>query len=185
MTIKKGKASASDGNPLGGPVTEQGKQIVSYNSTRHGLRSKRLLQWEDRNEFIELRQSVSDYLCPVDATEAEVVDGFVIDMWRLRRVMNAEVLHFAKVAHQVMAERARADLRGSYDDGRPLRYGNDSTLPLSPEGLRIDQEASLRGVEGTCLNNINAYQTNIQRAAYRSLEILEKMRKLKGGGGKE
>lgn len=185
MTSKKAKTSAADGNPLGGPVTEEGKQIVSYNSTRHGLRSKRLLQWESRDDFAALRQSVCDYLCPDDVVEAEVVDGFVVDLWRLRRVMHAEVLHFARVAHQVMSERALADSRGSHDNGRALRYGNDSTLPLSPEGLKIDQEASLRGVEGTSLANINAYQTNVQRAAYRSLEILEKMRKLKGGGGKE
>lgn len=54
-----------------GPITQRGKAIASYNSTRHGLLAEKppILASEDLETFQGLVQSLVDYYQPEGAVE--------------------------------------------------------------------------------------------------------------------
>ncbi len=174
MPTKTSKGVAVAQNPRGGPATAEGREVVSYNATRHGLRSGRVLPWESQDEHDAMHAAVAEYLVPADEVEAEIVRGFAGALWRLRRVEQAEALHIEKCMHSVRTKRERmTDPTGA------------RTVPLSPEGFSVHDETFLVGAGGTYLTNIAAYEVSLQRSGRRWLEMLEKLRKLRGGECKE
>jgi len=90
-TQKQVLANQENADKSTGPVTEEGKGVVSQNATKHGILSKEVvLPTESREEYQTVRQKFIDDLKPQGAVEQVLVDKIVIYHWRLQRVLVAE-----------------------------------------------------------------------------------------------
>lgn len=157
----------------GGPATTVGRAVVSYNATKHGLRSRRVLPWEDQNEHDAMHAAIAQYLAPADDVEAELVRNFAEALWRLRRVEHAEAVGFEKAERRA---RQWAEASASLTP-----EGHGGALPVLPP--HAAEAPYLVGLKGKDFLNIAAYETSLQRSARRWLEMLERMRRLRGGTG--
>lgn len=78
-----------------GPVTPEGKAIVSQNAVKHGIFAKDLIITtgdgkEDAQEYRELLDGLIISLNPVGQMECLLVEKISVDYWRLRRVLRFE-----------------------------------------------------------------------------------------------
>jgi len=96
MTTKK-QIEANQKNALvsTGPVTPEGKALVSQNAVKHGIFAKDLLiiagdGKEDEQEYRELLDGLVLSLNPSGQLECLLVEKIAVDYWRLRRVLRFE-----------------------------------------------------------------------------------------------
>ena len=78
-----------------GPVTAEGKALVSQNAVKHGIFAKDILITagdgkEDAQEYKELLDGLIISLNPVGQMECLLVEKIAVDYWRLRRVLRFE-----------------------------------------------------------------------------------------------
>jgi len=84
-----------------GPRTEAGKAVAKRNALKYGVYSNDLilrhgLIREDPDQFEQLHQSLVDDLNPEGAMESILVEKIAVSLWRLRRVLRAELGSFKK-----------------------------------------------------------------------------------------
>src|SRR5215212_2401911 len=111
----------------GGPVTEEGKEIVRWNATRHGIRSpapvvpgvEKQEDWEDH------RDGVLESLSPVGHLENVLAERAALLSWRLNRVIRYETETIA--LYQERVEDDLADRR---------RFGSHVLGAAHPEDVR-------------------------------------------------
>ncbi|HLD70032.1 MAG TPA: hypothetical protein VJA17_04625 [Candidatus Omnitrophota bacterium] len=96
MTTEK-KIEANKKNALvsTGPVTDEGKTIISQNAIKHGIFAKDLIistgdGKEDEQEYRELLDGLVVSLNPAGQMECLLVEKIAVDFWRLRRVLRFE-----------------------------------------------------------------------------------------------
>ncbi len=96
MTTKK-RIEANRKNALvsTGPVTPEGKALVSQNAVKHGIFAKDLIITtgdgkEDAQEYKELLDGLILSLNPSGQMECLLVEKIAADYWRLRRVLRFE-----------------------------------------------------------------------------------------------
>lgn len=119
----------------GGPVTEEGKEIVRWNATRHGIRSpapfipgiERKEDWEER------RDGVLESLQPEGHLELVLAERVALLSWRLNRVTRYETETIA--LSQEKMEDDLADKR---------RFGSYLLGPNHPEDVRRAVQDALR-----------------------------------------
>src|SRR5215211_7224280 len=93
----------------GGPVTEEGKEIVKWNATRHGIRSpapvvpgvEKKEDWEDH------RDGVLESLQPEGHLEFVLAERVALLLWRLHRVTRYETESIALIQERVEDDLAR------------------------------------------------------------------------------
>lgn len=78
-----------------GPITDDGKKIVSKNAVVHGILSREVVistpeLQEHQEDFDRLKQSLTEDYQPFGVTEGILVERIAISYWRLRRVLRAE-----------------------------------------------------------------------------------------------
>ena len=82
-----------------GPKSQQGKDVASRNSLRHGLLAKSAVIMrgpvkENQAEFDELLNGLHDYFCPLGTAEELLVQEIAVSYWMERRAQlyeNAEI----------------------------------------------------------------------------------------------
>lgn len=90
-SAKQLAANKMNANESTGPRTAAGKEIASQNALRHGLFSSRLLlDGESPDEFEELIFDLHENLRPVGAMEQALMERIAINLWRQRRLVEAE-----------------------------------------------------------------------------------------------
>jgi vacuolar-type H+-ATPase subunit H len=132
-------SSSSDTDRLslakGGPATEEGKEVVSWNATRHGIRSpapvvpgvEKIEDWEDH------RDGVLESLSPEGHLELVLAERVALLSWRLNRVTRFETMTIA--LSQEKMEDDLADKR---------RFGSYLLGPSHPEDIRGALQDALR-----------------------------------------
>jgi hypothetical protein len=81
-----------------GPRTPRGKSHASVNALKHGIFARRrLIAGEDVKAYRELSQRVFAETTPRSAVETMLADQIVADLWRLRRVEQAERAYLDQV----------------------------------------------------------------------------------------
>jgi hypothetical protein len=96
-----------------GAKTPAGKQIVSQNSTVHGLTGKfRVLSTETQSEFDELLAGLISSHAPADAAETELITSIAEALWLARRATRLQDRCLETIASGDLeaAKIARADL---------------------------------------------------------------------------
>ena len=96
MSTKK-QIEANQRNALvsTGPITPEGKALVSQNAVKHGIFAKDLLITtgdgkEDEQDYRELLDGLILSLNPSGQMECLLVEKIAVDYWRLRRVLRFE-----------------------------------------------------------------------------------------------
>ncbi len=76
----------------GGPATQNGKAIVRWNATRHGISSPEpvVLGLEKREDWEEHRSGILQNLSPVGHLEVTLAERIAVLSWRLHRVTRYE-----------------------------------------------------------------------------------------------
>jgi hypothetical protein len=131
MTLSTGKRDS--GLAKGGPVTQEGKEVVRWNATRHGIRSpapvvpgvERAEDWEEH------RDGVLESLQPEGHLEFVLAERVALLLWRLNRVTRYETESIA-----LFQEKAEDDLA----DRR--RFGSHVLGAAHPEEVRSNLKAA-------------------------------------------
>ena len=96
MTTKKqNEANKQNALVSTGPMTPEGKALVSQNAVKHGIFAKDLIITtgdgkEDAQEYKELLDGLILSLNPSGQMECLLVEKIAVDYWRLRRVLRFE-----------------------------------------------------------------------------------------------
>jgi vacuolar-type H+-ATPase subunit H len=111
----------------GGPVTEEGKEIVRWNATRHGIRSPAPVVpgVEKKEDWEEHRYGILESLQPEGHLEEVLAKRVALFSWRLNRVTRFETETIA--LSQEKREDDLADRR---------RFGSYLIGPTHPEDVR-------------------------------------------------
>jgi hypothetical protein len=132
-------SSSSDTGSLslakGGPVTQEGKEVVKWNATRHGIRSpapvvpgiERVEDWEEH------REGILESLSPEGHLEGVLAERVALLSWRLNRVTRYETQTIALSQEKI--EDDLADKR---------RFGSYVLRPTHPEDVRGDFQDARR-----------------------------------------
>jgi len=100
----------------GGPVTQEGKEVVKWNATRHGIRSPAPVVpgVEKREDWEVHRDGMLDSLQPEGHLELVLAERAALLSWRLHRVIRYEtesMALFQEKAEDDLADRRRFDSR--------------------------------------------------------------------------
>jgi hypothetical protein len=111
----------------GGPRTEEGKEVVRWNATRHGIRSPApVVPGAEKKEDCEIhRDGVLESLSPEGHLELVLAERVALILWRLHRVTRYETESIALI--QEKAEDDLADRR---------RFGSHVLGAAHPEDVR-------------------------------------------------
>jgi hypothetical protein len=127
--------SSKVGGPGGGPNTEEGKEVVRWNATRHGIRSpapvvpgvEEKVDWEDH------RDGVLESLSPEGHLELVLAERVALLSWRLNRVTRFETATIT-----LSQEKMEDDL------AEKRRFGSYLLGPAHPEDVRGALQDALR-----------------------------------------
>jgi len=104
-------SSGTDGLSLakGGPTTQEGKEVVRWNATRHGIRSPAPVVpgVEKKEDWEEHRDGVLESLEPEGYLELVLAERVALLSWRLRRVICYETESIALYQERVEDDLAR------------------------------------------------------------------------------
>src|ERR687898_3348028 len=122
MTL--GTAEGGSNMPKGGPVTQEGKEVVKWNATQHGIRSPAPVvpEVEKLEEWEEHRDGILDSLQPEGHLEEVLAERVALFSWRLNRVTRYETETIT--LSQEKLEEDLADRR---------RFGSYLLGPMHPE----------------------------------------------------
>ena len=131
-------SSGTDGLSLakGGPLTQEGKEVVKWNAVKHGLRSPAPVvpSIERREDWEQHRDGVLESLSPEGHLELVLAERVALLSWRLNRVTRFETLTI-----DLSQEKMEDDLA----DKR--RFGSSYVLgPSHPEDVRGALQDALR-----------------------------------------
>lgn len=110
MTTKK-QIEANKRNALvsTGPVSPEGKALVSQNAVKHGIFARDLIITsgdgkEDQQEYNELLDGLIVSLHPTGQMECLLVEKIAADYWRLRRVLRFESGSIRKILDMAISD---------------------------------------------------------------------------------
>ncbi|MBL8210062.1 MAG: hypothetical protein JNK87_05090 [Bryobacterales bacterium] len=152
---QKADIARRNGAKSQGPISAQGKDIVSRNALQHGLAAHKhiVLDCEDDTAFSTLRQGCIDKFHPTDPFEFELVEQIAVGLWRTRRAFGLDTATLDQ------------SLATSIDNAAP----EDDTAALLAKAFHH------AGTEGS-LNRLHRYESAAQRAVDRALARLDRYR---------
>jgi hypothetical protein len=121
--------------PKGGPATQEGKEVVKWNATQHGIRSPApvVLGVEKKEDWEEHRDGILESLQPEGHLEEVLAERVALLIWRLHRVTRYETETIA--LSQEKLEDDLADRR---------RFGSYVVGSMHPEDVRGALQDALR-----------------------------------------
>jgi len=95
LTEKQLEANRRNAELSTGPVTDEGKAIVSKNRVSHGVLSRDVVlpgmeQFENVEDFQQLKESMKEYWNPEGVMEESLCEDLAIQWWRMRRLYRHE-----------------------------------------------------------------------------------------------
>ena len=93
----------------GGPATEEGKEVVKWNATRHGIRSPAPVVpgVEEKADWEEHRDGILESLFPEGHLELVLAERVALLSWRLHRVIRFETESIALYQERVEDDLAK------------------------------------------------------------------------------
>jgi len=100
----------------GGPATQEGKEVVKWNATQHGIRSPApvIPGVEKKEDWEEHRDGVLESLQPEGHLELTLAERVALLLWRLHRVTRFETESIALYQEQIEEDLARERRFGSH-----------------------------------------------------------------------
>src|SRR5918995_4379197 len=125
MLVSAQERSANGGS-VGGPKTDEGKEVARWNATRHGIRSPAPVVpgVEKPEEWEEYRDGILEDLAPLGSLELALAERVATLAWRLHRVTRYETESIALFQERVEDDLARERRFGSGPDHPEAIRGN-------------------------------------------------------------
>ena len=132
--MSSSSGTSSSGLAKGGPATQEGKEMVRWNATRHGIRSPVpvVSGVEKREDWEAHRDGMLDSLQPEGHLELVLAERVALLSWRLHRVTRYETESIT-----LYQEKAQEDL--AKQRGSPF---SDVSGPASPEAVRSNLKSA-------------------------------------------
>src|SRR5687768_13924029 len=113
--MSSSSGTGSSGLAKGGPVTQEGKEVVRWNATRHGIRSPApvIPGIEKAEDWEEHRGGVLESLSPEGYLELVLAERVALLSWRLHRVTRYETESIALYQEKVEDDLAKERRFGS------------------------------------------------------------------------
>ena len=159
-TEKQQQANRRNAQLSTGPRTPDGKARSSLNALTHGLTAAQILiPSESADDFESHAASFRDRWAPVDSVESFLVDQMIVAAWRLRRTRILESAVFAQREFEV------------------ARNQREREEELTDEADHIVTAYRRECSSTNSLENISRQETRIERAFYRAMHELARLRK--------
>jgi len=130
---KKVAANRLNAKKCTGPRTDRGKSQASLNALKHGLFARRrLIAGENARAYLELSESVFAEARPGTALERMLADQIVGDIWRLRRVEQAERAYLEHVRAANLARATRTLPQTERAQAQKEQETTSIGVPLEP-----------------------------------------------------
>src|SRR5881628_3213748 len=148
------EANRANAQKSTGPKTPEGRDAVRLNGLKHGLTvSTLVLKGESESDFESLLDSFEAEHRPSTPTEEALVRQMAMAQWRLRRLYHVEAGFFTARLH---------DLR------------RDFKTPQFADRLATIVRDDCRNANA--LVNLSRYEARLERAFYRALQELQRLR---------
>ena len=205
MTTKK-QIEANKRNALvsTGPVSLEGKAIVSQNAVKHGIFARDLIITsgdgkEDQQEYNELLDGLIVSLHPTGQMECLLVEKIAADYWRLRRVLRFESGSIRKILDMAISdyyekadyfgnkehkdnEQLDAEIAG-YEDKQDAN-SQKQVADLNRQKLKnkIAEEVAVRIGSlpaGDDWDKVIKYEKAVQRSILQNLALLKRLQSMR------
>lgn len=145
---RRSLTSAANGKKSRGPVTAEGKAIVSRNAVRHGILAKNIvLDDESDGRFSALLAALHEEHQPRTITEVAFIDNMAVSRWRQMRLWSMER---AGLDHEIRKQ--------------------TSALPAEDAPTRAALAFRALSDQSNTLELINRYEARYDRQFARSLQ---------------
>ena len=162
------KANRQNALKSTGPRTEQGKEIVSQNATKHGLCScKNVIKSESLDEYKLFHDEMITDLSPAGAMEEMLAERIVSLSWRLKR---AEV--YQNSVMEVLIDERLNETWSETRNAREQAREGDMSLII---GLAIRRDFA----NSRILDLLLMYERRIENSLYKATAELRKMQKMR------
>ena len=121
----------------GGPKTEQGKEISSKNSFKHGLTAKGFVNDEEKTEYESMNDGLLEEYLPVGVIELMLVNDLAMIRIKLNRFKEVEAALFIKSRNQATVTTPLAFLLDEDDEQEPDEILVNAALPPKSEFDRL------------------------------------------------
>jgi len=200
-TEKQDKANKQNALVSTGPVTAEGKALVSHNAVKHSIFARDLIisagdGKEDGQEYRELLDGLILSLNPSGQLECLLVEKIAVDYWRLRRVLRFETGsirkqldtaiydyynktdYFGKKEHKTNKEinKEMASCRKSSDMNR------HAELKQAKRKNRYAEEVTLKISSlpaGDDWDKVVKYEKAVQRSILQNLALLKRLQSMR------
>ena len=205
MTTKK-QIEANKRNALvsTGPVSPEGKALVSQNAVKHGIFARDLIITsgdgkEDQQEYNELLDGLIVSLHPTGQMECLLVEKIAADYWRLRRVLRFESGSIRKILDMAISdyyekadyfgnkehkdnEQLDAEIAG-YEDKQDAN-SQKQVADLNRQKLKnkIAEEVAVRIGSlpaGDDWDKVIKYEKAVQRSILQNLALLKRLQSMR------
>ena len=162
------KANRQNAKKSTGPRTDEGKETVSQNATKHGFCScKNVIKSESQEEYNNFHDEMIADLSPVGAMEEMLAERIVNLSWRLKR---AEVFQNAVI--ESMSDDIFNDKWNDYPRAKEQAIEGDRSLLL---GISIRKDFANNNI----LEHLLIYEKRIESSLYKASAELRKMQKIR------
>jgi hypothetical protein len=153
----------------GGPKTEEGKEVVRWNATRHGIRSPAPVVpgVEKKEDWEEHREGVLESLQPEGHLELVLAERVALLSWRLHRVTRYETETIALLHEKLEDDLAERRRFGSYllgpnhpEDVRGALHDARSAQRFIKQFAKLPDDKRLSGVEAAGILDLVWGQTD-------------------------
>jgi hypothetical protein len=182
-TEKQIEANKQNASKSTGPRTIRGKAKTSRNAIRHGLRSKFndiLLDRENKKLYYRFYKSLSTDLAPVGPKEIILADRIINFYWKLKRVSRMEtqtfdILRYKAFDSNPLIKRYRDLHAKNAPIPKDLDVATDKIQQNMLGGMAVDNFASHSQEAGRSLENIQLYESRIERSLYKAQLEFQKL----------
>lgn len=173
-TKKQLKANRKNAQKSTGPRTQQGMEIASQNSLKHGLRAqKNVIPTESQEEFDLHSEQMLTSLSPVGPIEAFFAKRFITLSWRLIRADNIQNTTINTMNADAASD-PLARLKKSL-----LARANDQSIPIDPPVSKADLNLGrliIKDFSGAgVIERLSMYERRIESSLVRTINQFQQL----------
>ena len=202
-TEKQHKANRENALVSTGPVTPEGKALVSQNAVKHGIFAKDLVITtgdgkEDAQEYRELLDGLILSLKPSGQMECLLVEKIAVDYWRLRRVLRFESGSIRKILDMAISDYydktdyfGNKEHKGNEEIDEEIAEHQDAQDKTSQKRIaelkrqklknKLAEEVAIKIgslPDGDDWNKVIKYEKAVQRSILQNLALLKRLQSM-------
>jgi hypothetical protein len=182
-TEKQIEANKQNAQKSTGPRTTNGKARAARNSFKHGLSSQSvdiIIDNESPRKYNNFYKALMENLAPVGPKEIILADRIINLFWKLKRVTRMETQTFCILKEKSFDNNPYIkQYRDLYSRKQPIPQNLEEVTDMIEENMlgtmAVDNFASRSQNPGRVLENIQAYESKIERSLYKAQLEFQKL----------